>query len=736
MQKVAILGGGLGALSAAYWLTESPNWQQRYQITVYQQGWRLGGKGASGRNMRHGYGRRIEEHGLHLWFGSYENAFRMYRQILGQLNALPHPPVKTYSTWRQAFRPHSMVVLGDNGPDGLEQWPILFPGNDREPGKGERPNALEMFVEALRMGVNFFEGRFGDEDEVADFFEGFGLPDIGTAAIWSLQRHAWRAVIKAAGRLGEKLSADSLSADVGLDRVLAELLTAFRFAVRTALGDGVPQNLRARRIWVTTDLLTTTAIGVLRDGLLREGFEKVDDQEFRGWLRSHGADPVITLDSNITRVVYDLMFAYEQGDQHRPNVAAGTGAMVLLYVVAGYDGAFMYKMQSGMGDTIFTPMYGLLKSRGIQFEFFHRVEEIVPAANGDIQQIKCTRQVNLKANVIAAGGYDPLLEVKGKDCWPAEPLFDQIENADQLQNDPDHPGRPYNLESAWSAWPGVGSRVLQRGVDFDLVVCGIPPEVMKRVASALIARSTKWKNALEGAARVQTTRTHAVQVWFRRTHDELGWVEPERMRAAAMEGRANPLLGGYLQSLNTWCDMTQVLPTEEAWGAAGEARSVSYFCGQMPDDPNQPDRGAHDYPARQIQVVRDIAKNWLAQVAPVLFPEAIDATSPIGIRLDVLLSTPGAAPLSDQYYRANIDDAERYTLSVAGSTARRLMPHDAAFANLYLAGDWIRNPFLNAGCVESSVASGMAAARAVSGYPQDIAGETEQTRALFLKHLS
>ena len=34
----------------------------------------LGGKGASGRNAE--YGERIEEHGLHIWFGFYDNAFK------------------------------------------------------------------------------------------------------------------------------------------------------------------------------------------------------------------------------------------------------------------------------------------------------------------------------------------------------------------------------------------------------------------------------------------------------------------------------------------------------------------------------------------------------------------------------------------------------------------------------------------------------------------------------------
>jgi uncharacterized protein with NAD-binding domain and iron-sulfur cluster len=66
--KVAVLGGGCGALAAAYWLTATPELRDRYSVTVYTRGWRLGGKGASGRNSAEAD--RIEEHGIHIWMPS------------------------------------------------------------------------------------------------------------------------------------------------------------------------------------------------------------------------------------------------------------------------------------------------------------------------------------------------------------------------------------------------------------------------------------------------------------------------------------------------------------------------------------------------------------------------------------------------------------------------------------------------------------------------------------------
>ena len=46
-QKVAILGGGAASCTTALALTAQPGWNEHYDITIYQLGWRLGGKAAS-----------------------------------------------------------------------------------------------------------------------------------------------------------------------------------------------------------------------------------------------------------------------------------------------------------------------------------------------------------------------------------------------------------------------------------------------------------------------------------------------------------------------------------------------------------------------------------------------------------------------------------------------------------------------------------------------------------------
>ncbi|MCC5907413.1 MAG: NAD(P)-binding protein [Balneolaceae bacterium] len=56
-------------------MTDYPGWEDHNDITVYQMGWRLGGKTATGRGVHN----RIVEKGIHISQGWYDNAFRMVK---------------------------------------------------------------------------------------------------------------------------------------------------------------------------------------------------------------------------------------------------------------------------------------------------------------------------------------------------------------------------------------------------------------------------------------------------------------------------------------------------------------------------------------------------------------------------------------------------------------------------------------------------------------------------------
>jgi uncharacterized protein with NAD-binding domain and iron-sulfur cluster len=63
--RVIVLGGGCGGIACAYWLTSTSALRESFDVTIFTRGWRLGGKGASGRAAD--ASNRIEEHGLHMW---------------------------------------------------------------------------------------------------------------------------------------------------------------------------------------------------------------------------------------------------------------------------------------------------------------------------------------------------------------------------------------------------------------------------------------------------------------------------------------------------------------------------------------------------------------------------------------------------------------------------------------------------------------------------------------------
>ena len=108
----------MGSMAAVWELSHRPEIQQRYDIVVYQQGWRLGGKAASGRNPdAH---QRIEEHGLHVWMGFYQNAFRVVRECYTELTG-------DADAWKQYFVPHGHIALEQRWNGAWKHWHLDFP---------------------------------------------------------------------------------------------------------------------------------------------------------------------------------------------------------------------------------------------------------------------------------------------------------------------------------------------------------------------------------------------------------------------------------------------------------------------------------------------------------------------------------------------------------------------------------------------------------------------------------
>src|SRR4051812_33178852 len=148
--RVAVIGGGCAALTAAFELTRAEH-RGRYEVTVYQIGWRLGGKGASSR----GIADRIEEHGLHLWMGFYENAFRLMRECYAERHEAF--PDCRFADWRDAFKPAPDVGVADRSTDGWAFWHAHFPPGEGEPGDPERRGPYDVMLYLRRSAALIFE---------------------------------------------------------------------------------------------------------------------------------------------------------------------------------------------------------------------------------------------------------------------------------------------------------------------------------------------------------------------------------------------------------------------------------------------------------------------------------------------------------------------------------------------------------------------------------------------------
>lgn len=707
-QKIAILGGGMGSMATAVALTSQPNWQDHHEITVYQLGWRLGGKGASGRGQHS----RIEEHGLHIWMGFYNNAFRMIQDAYAELNRPPESPL---ATWDEAFKGHSFLVVEEKFQDKDEKdiwkpWAVDFPTNDEKPGKGgELPTLWEYITMALQMLHNHFrtvvtlKAELHDDLIAAADCEGgqprlehpSWLKRLGQECDLSLDLAAvslGAIFLESAHCLAASLPHPKENPDPAIHRRILEPLHEFMAWLNTKVQQHISGDDLLRRLFIIADIVITCIRGIIEDGVLyhKDELDCLDGEDLQVWLKRHGASE-ISYDSAPVRGTYDLVFAFRNGEVDKPSFAAGVAIRSMLRICLTYKGAIFWKMQAGMGDTVFGPIYEVLKKRGVRFEFFHRTKNLVLSADKkSVAAIEMGRQVTLKEEE-----YHPLVDVRGLPCWPTLPDYDQIKEGETLK------AEKIDLESFWTPWEDAGELTLKTGDDFDKVVLGISLGSLPFICPQLIEANPAWKEMVD---KVETVRTMAMQIWMLRNLADLGW----KMKS--------PVIDAYADPQNTWADMSHLL-CREVWPADCEPLNIAYYCGPLEGGIPSPDD--HSVPKTESDKVKQMSIDWLKKYSGNLWPDASPSDNPAGLDWRLLADSDnaeGEARFNSQYWGANINPWQRYVLSVAGGTEARIRPGESGFENLYLAGDWTRNN-LNVGCVEATVMSGLQACNAIAGYP-------------------
>jgi uncharacterized protein with NAD-binding domain and iron-sulfur cluster len=712
---VAIIGGGCAALTTAFELTR-PELDGAYHVTIYQVGWRLGGKGASGR----GPADRIEEHGLHVWLGFYENAFRLIRECYAELER--DPAKCPIADWQDAFFPDPFVGIAEPGKRGRwRRLTALFPPAAGLPGDrygpGDNPFTMQGYitrtVALLQMLLLGVDAQAASHEVRAGTAE--PEPDGTGSVVDSLVRTTKQAIkygvfgtvaalSEAAGQLDVLLrSLPRYSRNTVLDR-----LRDITRATRQTLDEVGRSDDETRHIWEIIDLVLAILTGIFRYRIVTDerGFDAINEYECREWLKDNGASDA-SLDSSFVRGLFDLAMAYPGGESERPALAAGQAVRGALRMFFTYRGALFWKMRAGMGDIVFAPLYEVLKKRGASFKFFHRLENVrlvdrgrlgpgerpyVESLEFDVQALIAPSEISGRSE--EEPEYRPLIDIRGLPCWPAAPDYSQLVDGERLR------AEQWEFESFWDR-RRAAPKTLRVGEDFDFVVLGVGVGAIPHVCRELVETDERWRLMVE---HVRSVPTQAFQIWLREGMSELGWKDPP------------VVLSAFVKPFDTWADMTHLVDSE-SWTT--KPASIAYFCSVLPDSTPPPSRDDADYPRRRRAEVRANAIRFLERDVAHLWPRAVDAD---GFRWQLLVdpAAAGTAPdaggpesFDSQFWTANVNPSDRYTLAPPGSLKFRISPLDNSYDNLTIAGDWTACGFTE-GCVEAAVMSGLLAAHALS----------------------
>jgi uncharacterized protein with NAD-binding domain and iron-sulfur cluster len=703
-KKITILGGGLGSITTAMKLSE-PQYQDKFDITIYQMGWRLGGKGASGRNLKKQS--RIEEHGLHLWFGCYDHAFDVMKKCYTENN---RPLTKPLATWQQAFKPHNFYVLTGQIENEWHKWEFDFPPNKQEPGLGglqlslwEKVVALSRFTlevfkqhqnelkskqktrrkkqqkSVLRRTLRVYRKRrmrhMNFRQDTYHFFKHKVLNNI--------ENEAWSTLLKQLIDFFERPIKTHKNIKT---KGLIILLQAFQTQSNKLNKNWWGTNIDLYKAWVMANLAVTHLLGFFKDEIFDKGLQSINEYDYKEWLKKHGASDEV-VNSPPINSIYSAFFS------HHNSFEAGTAINLMMETILRYKGAFYYRMQAGMGDVVFTPMYEVLKKRGVKFKFFHKVEKLVMSQDQKtIERIEGGVQVNLKNS---QKEYQPLVNIKDLPCWPSMPLYEQIVEGEELE------AQNINLESAWTPWKNAASFSLQKGVDYDHLILGISLDALRGICADIIKAKSNWQQMMD---KMLAVPTQATQLWFKPDVAGLGWRFWQKPPAFLSTYTDDPI--------NTWADMSDLIIREE-WTGEHSPNHIAYYCNEyLPDNyPKLPPSSNQKYLPNEIELMRQRVINSLNSNLKEIFPNAIRNDE---FNWDLLVDpaeNKGSDRLDSQYLRVNLDPTEHYVLSVKGSAKFRLKANESGFENMTLTGDWIDNEakdgLMNGGFVEGTVLAGI-----------------------------
>lgn len=722
-QRVVVLGGGPSACAAAFYLAKQTD---RYDVELYTQGWRLGGKCAAGRRVDPP--NRIEEHGLHAFIGFYNNAIRAAKDVY-ECAEIPIARGVEPFDYDKGEGPIANAFLGVSNVGVMEKWkgewtyfrtPQKFngevPGTIPADGEDRPPHFGDLIATTLRHVASQSTALIGLHDGASDQL-GQHLEEQKKHPIWDefvdhvkgflhLEESGLENALDRLVNYLEDVAIERIAQDIERGSIFFKgvswLLGVIRGALKIVFKKQIEEHSETWFMWAGVDTLLTALIGLIDARVV--DFSKLDDHDFRAWLLDNGLDPRNAQISAINEV-YEALFAHNPKEPIPDLIGAGVGLRWFMLVGFLYRGYAAYDFKYSCPQTLLTPYYLALQKLGAKVHFFHRVEDISVTGSGSARTLTSVKmQVQATVKGKASHEYDPFLRgVPGnpddQPPWPLDPNYDQLEQGAELRS------RGIDLENYWSDWEGAGECTLEQGKDFDVCILGIPLAALPALTEDLLSPDSEsycsqWREMVDGIA---VTRTISSQLWFKSPSDKL---------------LAQPigLMTDFATPEPSFADFTHLIQWEN-WTEANKPSFLAYHTGSLvaiSAREGAPNANA-DYPLTETRKWKEMFAGWLRESYSGLYSRAEN----FEVLLDDLVTpepADGIERLYQQSFNISVQPSDLYILSQPKSMELRLSQAGSRVQHLFLCGDWTATD-LNCGCVEASTQSGMLAARVLSNSP-------------------
>ena len=540
----------MGALATAFELSEG-NWTDRFdRITVYQRGWRLGGKGASSRG-RNG---RIEEHGLHVLLGYYDHTFDVMRRCYEALDRGRTDPSCPIRTWDDAVAPSNLVGVMDRHDGAWEPWVATFspfagrPGGGAEGPTGSSPLAVaDLVVRSLRLLVDFFASLpFPTRRERLHRVQHLAHRPRPPAPRHPSRR--WLRPSRARALIGLTLPLNWSERVVQQATVRgpatgpgARLAVARRAGPAQAPRTRLRAHPAARRSYELVELVTANLVGIMVDGLLTkprrlQGHQPPRLPRVAARARHRPRCAGVTDPPGHVRPRLRLRGGRSRPPALQRRARPGAGDQDAPRVLR----CTFWKMQAGMGEVIFAPSLRGSARPGCGVPF------LPPGRRAPAER---RRALDRRHRAGGAGrprrggprlrspdpGQGPSVlarhTARARSCGPPSRLTGSTSSRSG-HPDVTSVAAPWKRARTSTSWCSPSHSAWCR------YVCG-----------ELVDASPAWRSMVDN---VGTVATQALQLWLSEDERALGW-----------SGPAGVTVSGFVKPFDTWASMSHLLPVED-----------------------------------------------------------------------------------------------------------------------------------------------------------------------------